>query len=156
MQFTLFQLFKTNIHCGAVNLNKRSLMFVKNLEFHLWHTVHWKRVPDGSDSKPCGFRSKRLASYASSLSGNAIHENIKFVEVIDQIARSKGVSKAQIALAWVLSQDDNIISIPGTRKVHRLEENLGAFNVELTTADRDLIQASIPTVTIGIGINTTH
>jgi aryl-alcohol dehydrogenase-like predicted oxidoreductase len=79
----------------------------------------------------------------------AIHENIKFVEVIDQIARSKGVSKAQIALAWVLSQNDDIISIPGTRKVHRLEENLGAFKVELTTADRDLIQASIPTVTIG-------
>lgn len=79
----------------------------------------------------------------------AIHENIKFVEVIDQIARSKGVSKAQIALAWVLSQNDEIISIPGTRKVHRLEENLGAFKVELTTADRDLIQASIPTVTIG-------
>lgn len=79
----------------------------------------------------------------------AIHENIKFVEVIDQIARSKGVSKAQIALAWVLSQNDEIISIPGTRKVHRLEENLGACKVELTTADRDLIQASIPTVTIG-------
>lgn len=79
----------------------------------------------------------------------AMQENIKFVEVIDQIARSKGVSKAQIALAWVLSQNDDIISIPGTRKVHRLEENLGALKVELTTADRDLIQSSIPGVTVG-------
>jgi aryl-alcohol dehydrogenase-like predicted oxidoreductase len=79
----------------------------------------------------------------------AIRENLKFVEVIDQIAQSKKVSKAQVALAWVLSQNDEIISIPGTRKVHRLEENLGAFNVELTKTDLATIQNSMPTQTIG-------
>ncbi|MFN0116858.1 MAG: aldo/keto reductase [Elusimicrobiota bacterium] len=79
----------------------------------------------------------------------AINENLKFVEVIDQIAQSKGVSKAQIALAWVLSQNDEIISIPGTRNVHRLEENMGAFKVELTKDDFHVIYKSMPSVTIG-------
>ena len=79
----------------------------------------------------------------------AISENLKFVEVIDKIAQSKKVSKAQIALAWVLSQNDEIVSIPGTRKVHRLEENLGAFKVELTKTDLAVIQKSMPSKTIG-------
>jgi aryl-alcohol dehydrogenase-like predicted oxidoreductase len=79
----------------------------------------------------------------------AIKENLKFVEVIDQLARDKKVTKAQVALAWVLSQNDEIIAIPGTRKIHRLEENLSAFKVELTKADLALIQKSMPTATIG-------
>jgi len=79
----------------------------------------------------------------------AIKENLKFVDVIDQIAQSKKISKAQVALAWVLSQNDEIISIPGTRKVHRLEENLGAFKVELTKTDLAVIQKSMPSATIG-------
>ncbi|MCB0667668.1 MAG: aldo/keto reductase [Saprospiraceae bacterium] len=79
----------------------------------------------------------------------AIEENLKFVEVVDQIAKSKNVSKAQVALAWVLSQNDEITTIPGTRKVHRLKENLGAFDVELTEADMDLIDKSVPSKTVG-------
>ena len=79
----------------------------------------------------------------------AIKENLKFVEVIDQIAQGKKVSKAQVALAWVLSQNDEIVTIPGTRKVHRLEENLGAHKVELTQADLEAIQAAIPAETTG-------
>jgi aryl-alcohol dehydrogenase-like predicted oxidoreductase len=79
----------------------------------------------------------------------AIQENLKFVEVIEQIAQEKQVTKAQVALAWVLSQNDEIVTIPGTRKIHRLEENLGAFTVELTPADLDMIQNSMPTETVG-------
>jgi aryl-alcohol dehydrogenase-like predicted oxidoreductase len=79
----------------------------------------------------------------------AIVENLKFVEVIDQLAKDKGATKAQIALAWILSQNDEITAIPGTRKIHRLEENLGAYNVQLTQADFDVIEASMPKETIG-------
>lgn len=79
----------------------------------------------------------------------AIMENLKFVEVIDQIAQSKKVSKAQVALAWLLSQNDEIVTIPGTRKIQRLEENLGAFEVALTKTDLDIIQKSMPLETIG-------
>lgn len=79
----------------------------------------------------------------------AIKKNLKFVEVVDRIAQSKGVSKAQVALAWVLSQNDKITTIPGTRKVHRLEENAGAFNVELTQTDLAVIEEYMPTETVG-------
>ncbi len=79
----------------------------------------------------------------------AIKENLKFVEVVERIAHDKIVSKAEVALAWVLSQNDEIVTIPGTRKVHRLEENLGAYKVELTEIDLAVIQKSMPSVTIG-------
>lgn len=79
----------------------------------------------------------------------AMAENIQFVTILDQLAKEKGVSKAQIALAWILSQNDEITAIPGTRKIHRLEENLGAYNVVLSQDDLDLIEASVPKITIG-------
>ena len=65
------------------------------------------------------------------------------------MARRKGVTKAQLALAWILSQNDEITTIPGTRKVHRLQENLGAYQVELTTDDLAEIEASVPDSTVG-------
>ncbi len=79
----------------------------------------------------------------------AIGENLRFVEVVDRIAESKGVTKAQVALAWVLSQNDEIVTIPGTRKVHRLEENLGALDVELTQDDMAIIEEHVPSETVG-------
>jgi aryl-alcohol dehydrogenase-like predicted oxidoreductase len=79
----------------------------------------------------------------------AIKENNKFVDVIDQLAKDKGVTKAQIALSWILSQNDEITVIPGTRKIERLQENLGAFDVQLTQSDFDTIEASMPKMTVG-------
>ncbi len=79
----------------------------------------------------------------------AINENIKFVEVIDQLSKDKGVTKAQIALAWILSQNEEITAIPGTRKIHRLEENLGAYHVRFSDEDFGIIEASMPKMTVG-------
>ena len=79
----------------------------------------------------------------------AIQENLKFVEVIREIAQNKGVTTAQVALAWILTQNDEITTIPGTRKVYRLEENLGAYNVELTAADLAIIAGNVPATTVG-------
>ena len=79
----------------------------------------------------------------------AIGQNLKFVDVLDQMAKDKGVTKAQVALAWVLSKNDEMVAIPGTRKVHRLEENLGAFDVALSEAELKTIQEAMPTETIG-------
>ncbi len=79
----------------------------------------------------------------------AFKENLKFVEVINQLAKDKGVTNAQIALAWILSQNDTITAIPGTRKIHRLEENLGALNVVLNPKDFEVIEASMPKMTVG-------
>ena len=79
----------------------------------------------------------------------AIKENLKFVEVVEQIAQDKKVTKAQVALAWVLSQNDEMTTIPGTKKIPRLEENVGAYSVELTTTDLAAIQQALPTATVG-------
>lgn len=79
----------------------------------------------------------------------AILENLKFVEALEQMTKDKKVSTAQITLAWLLSQNDKIVAIPGTRKIHRLEENLAAFEVELTKTDLNKIQNSMPLETIG-------
>jgi aryl-alcohol dehydrogenase-like predicted oxidoreductase len=79
----------------------------------------------------------------------AIAENLQFVEVIDQLAKDKSVTKAQIALAWILNQNDEITAIPGTRKIHRLEENLGAYQVAFTASELELIDNSLPKLAMG-------
>ena len=61
--------------------------------------------------------------------------NQAMVELLTTIASQKNATPAQIALAWLLAQKPWIVPIPGTTKLHRLEENLGAVNVELTTND---------------------
>ena len=61
--------------------------------------------------------------------------NHAVVELINQIAHKKHGTPAQIALAWVLAQKPWIVAIPGTTKIHRLDENLGAANIELTPDD---------------------
>lgn len=61
--------------------------------------------------------------------------NQALVELIGKFARQKGATPAQIALAWLLAQKPWIVPIPGTTKMHRLEENLGAIEVELSTED---------------------
>lgn len=79
----------------------------------------------------------------------AIKNNLEFVAVVERIAQSRGVSKAQVALAWLLSRNDEITAIPGTRNVGRLEENQGAFNVELSQEDLAVIEESLPSETFG-------
>ncbi len=69
--------------------------------------------------------------------------NQAVVELVGRIAARKGATPAQIALAWVLAQRPWIVPIPGTTKLHRLEENLGAAAVELTTADLEEIARGV-------------
>ena len=61
--------------------------------------------------------------------------NLALVELIATLARDKGATPAQVALAWLLAQRPWIAPIPGTTKLHRLEENLGALDVELTATE---------------------
>jgi aryl-alcohol dehydrogenase-like predicted oxidoreductase len=61
--------------------------------------------------------------------------NMALVDLVKAVAKRKGAAPAQIALAWLLAQKPWIVPIPGTTKLRRLEENLGAVNVELTKAD---------------------
>ena len=69
--------------------------------------------------------------------------NMALVEMVKGVAGRKGATPAQVALAWLLAQKPWIVPIPGTTKLHRLEENLGAVKVELTEADlKEIDEAS--------------
>lgn len=69
--------------------------------------------------------------------------NQSLAELVRRLAAKKGCTPAQIALAWVLAQRPWIVPIPGTRRIDRLEENLGAADVTLTPADLDEIRAAL-------------
>jgi aryl-alcohol dehydrogenase-like predicted oxidoreductase len=70
------------------------------------------------------------------------------VELLGRIAAEKNATPAQIALAWLLAQKPWIVPIPGTTKLHRLEENLGAVNIKLTDKDLSAITEAASQITI--------
>jgi aryl-alcohol dehydrogenase-like predicted oxidoreductase len=67
----------------------------------------------------------------------AFAANLKLVEEIEAIAEAKGITPAQLALAWLLAQGENIAAIPGTRKIERLEQNVAAGDVELSAEEAE-------------------
>lgn len=74
--------------------------------------------------------------------------NMALVEVIRGVANRKRATPAQIALAWLLGQKPWVVPIPGTTKLHRLEENLGAVDLELTPGDLAEIAAALATIEV--------
>ncbi len=70
--------------------------------------------------------------------------NLAFVDLLKEIAERKDVTPAQIAIAWILAQKLWIVPIPGTTKLHRLEENIAATQVELTADDLREIEDALP------------
>jgi aryl-alcohol dehydrogenase-like predicted oxidoreductase len=74
--------------------------------------------------------------------------NAGLVDVLGKIADDKGVTRAQIALAWLLARKPWIAPIPGTTKLHRLEENIGAAAVELPPADLDAISTALEQIRV--------
>ena len=76
--------------------------------------------------------------------GDNFRRNLELVAVIERIASRKGVTPAQLALAWVLAQGDNIVPIPGTRRRSRLEENVGATQIQLTPKELQEIATALP------------
>jgi len=78
------------------------------------------------------------------LRGENLTKNLALVENVRELARSKGCTPAQLALAWVLLQGKDIVPIPGTRRRERLEENSAAVDVALSAAELAGIDASFP------------
>lgn len=74
--------------------------------------------------------------------------NAALVDVLGKIADAKGVTRAQIALAWLLAQKPWIVPIPGTTKLHRLKENVGAAAVELSADDLKAIESALREIQI--------
>jgi aryl-alcohol dehydrogenase-like predicted oxidoreductase len=69
---------------------------------------------------------------------------MELVERVEELAAAKGCAAAQIALAWVLAQGEDIVPIPGTTRVKNLEENVGALDIELTNEELRDLEAVFP------------
>jgi aryl-alcohol dehydrogenase-like predicted oxidoreductase len=78
----------------------------------------------------------------------AMKANRALIDLLASIAQRKNATAAQIALAWLLAQKPWIVPIPGTTKLHRLEENLGAAGIELTTDDLRDVDAAASKITV--------
>jgi aryl-alcohol dehydrogenase-like predicted oxidoreductase len=89
----------------------------------------------GTISKDTQLPTNDFRSSVPRFSPKAMEKNQAFVDLLKGVADEKGATPAQIALAWLLAQRPYIVPIPGTTKLHRLEENLGAAGIELTRAD---------------------
>jgi len=76
--------------------------------------------------------------------GENFQKNLDLVRHVEQVASRKGCTPAQLALAWLLHQGDDIVPIPGTTRVENLEDNIGALGVTLTERDLERIDAVFP------------
>jgi len=92
---------------------------------------------DGLDANDFRRRGPRFA-------GENLQHNLDLVAKVEEIAEEKDVTPSQLALAWVLSRGEDIVPIPGTKRVRYLEENADAVHVELSEDDIDRLEAAFP------------
>lgn len=79
----------------------------------------------------------------------AVEKNKRYLEIIEDIAARKGATKAQILISWVLHQRHNLATIPGTRKISRLKENIAADAITLSEKELQAIRENLPEETAG-------
>jgi aryl-alcohol dehydrogenase-like predicted oxidoreductase len=102
----------------------------------------------GKIDESTGFDSSDFRNTLPRFTPEARKANQALVDLLGQIAERKGATPAQIALAWLLAQKPWIVPIPGTTKLHRLDENLGAAAVELTADDLRAIESAASRITV--------
>ncbi len=94
------------------------------------------------------YDSSDIRSHNPRFTPEAIRANRVVVDLLEKIAAQKGATPAQIALAWLLAQKPWIVPIPGTRKLERLEENIGAVDVELSSDDLNEMENAMSAITV--------
>ena len=94
------------------------------------------------------FEASDFRSVFPRFTQEAREANLALVDLLKQIAERKQATPAQVALAWLLAQKPWIVPIPGTTKLHRLEENLGSVQVELTAGDLSEIESSFAKIPV--------
>ncbi|MCE1165948.1 MAG: aldo/keto reductase [Bacteroidetes bacterium] len=77
-------------------------------------------------------------------SGENLEQNVKIVNIVEEMAKAKNCTPAQVAIAWVMSQKDFIVPIPGTKRIKYLEENIKSLDVALTNEEIDMLNKNIP------------
>jgi len=100
----------------------------------------------GKISADTSFAKEDGRSYFPRFQKENMEANQAFVDVLDRVAREKGATTAQVALAWILAQKPWIVPIPGTTKSARVKENIGATAVELSPAELSKISAGADSI----------
>jgi aryl-alcohol dehydrogenase-like predicted oxidoreductase len=98
----------------------------------------------GAIRSPDDFDADDYRRHSPRFMGENFARNLALVDKVKAIAADKGCSPAQLALAWVLAQGDDVLAIPGTKKRSRLDENLGALDVALSKEELAAIDAVFP------------
>jgi aryl-alcohol dehydrogenase-like predicted oxidoreductase len=102
----------------------------------------------GAINESTTFDSKDFRNVVPRFTAENRKANQPLVDVLGNIATQKNVTRAQIAIAWLLAQRPWIVPIPGTTKLHRLEENLGAAAVELSADDLRALEEAVAGVEV--------
>ena len=95
--------------------------------------------PDDLDEE-----DSRRSSYFPRFGAGALDANLRLVARIRELAARKGATPGQLAIAWVLAQGDDVVPIPGTKRVRYLEENVGGATVRLTEDDLAALEQAVP------------
>ena len=98
----------------------------------------------GALRSPDDFEADDYRRNSPRFQGDNFTHNLELVDRVKKLATAKGCTSAQLALAWVLAQGNNIVAIPGTKRRSRLDENLGALDVRLSAAELAAIEAIFP------------
>ena len=102
----------------------------------------------GSFNKDSKFGSSDFRSIVPRFTPEALNANQSLVDLLIRVAKQKNATPAQIALAWLLAQKPWIVPIPGTTKLNRLEENMGAANVALTSEELSDINSALDKIKV--------
>ena len=102
----------------------------------------------GAMNESTRFDSTDFRANVPRFAPEALKANLTIVDLVHEWARRKGATPAQIALAWLLAKKPWIVPIPGTTKLKRLDENLGAINVALTAEDLREIDEAVSKITV--------
>jgi aryl-alcohol dehydrogenase-like predicted oxidoreductase len=98
----------------------------------------------GQFKSPDDFPEDDFRKHHPRFQGENFQKNLQLVEEVEAMAKEKGCTTAQLALAWVLAQGEDIVPIPGTKHVKYLDENIGALEVKLTSEDLKRLDAILP------------
>ena len=105
-----------------------------------------KATLTGRFNKDTKFEGTDFRSTIPRFSGENWEKNVKLIEYVNELAQKRNVTPAQIALSWLLHQKPFIVPIPGTKKVSRIEENIGAENISFTTEELQEIREKLNSI----------
>ena len=129
-------------HFGGENLNTKCYRYLRSLGLDSFHSVLWARAFLRENERKYYVRQYDLRNTLPRFTPEARKANQALVDLLGEIAKRKHATPAQIALAWLLGQKPWIVPIPGTTKLQRLEENVGAVEIELTQDDLREIESA--------------